>query len=113
DVIIFEKMHHNSFSFRSAHRLVPLDKPASGPSHSQNLLVQSPNDSPIDESSRFLFLSMGIVRNFANARIASSPSLFREQFALHLHRALQYQSQLQEGSSSSPFVHSFGGQTHP
>src|SRR5699024_9730515 len=70
-------------------------------------------DSPIDESSRLLFLSMGIVRHFANDSIASSPSLLVKHFALHPHRALQYQSQLQEGSSSSPFVHSFGGQTHP
>src|SRR5699024_10491122 len=84
----------------------------SGPSHSQNRLVQSPNDSPIDESSRLLFLSMGIVRHFANDSIASSPSLLVKHFALHPHRALQYQSQLQEGSSSSPFVHSFGGQTN-
>src|SRR5699024_43297 len=113
DVIIFEKMHHNSFSFRSAHRLVPLDKPASGPSHSQNRLVQSPNDSPIDESSRLLFMSLGIVRHFANDSIATSPSLIVKQFALHPHRAIQYQSQLQEGSSSSAFVHSFGGQNHP
>src|SRR5699024_204816 len=106
-------MHHNSFSFRSAHRLVPLDKQASGPSHSQNRLVQSPNDSSIDESSLLLFLLMGIVRHFANDSIASSPSLHVKHFALHPHRTLQYQSQLQEGSSTSPFVHSFGGQTHP
>src|SRR5699024_5771922 len=113
DVIIFEKMHHNSFSFRSAHRLVPLDKPASGPSHSQNRLVQSPNDSPIDESSRLLFLSMGIVRHFANDSIACYPSLLVKPVARRAHRALQYPSRRQEGSSSSPFVHSFGGQTHP
>src|SRR5699024_3848195 len=101
-------MHHNSFSFRSAHRLVPLDKPASVPSHSQNRLVQSPNDSPIDESSRLIFLSMGIVCHFANDSIASSPSQLVEHFALHFHRVIHYQSQLQEGSTSSLFVHSFG-----
>src|SRR5699024_9209340 len=102
-------MHHNSFSFRSAHRLVPLDQPASSPSHSQNRLVQSPTDSPIDASSRLLLLSMGIVRHFANDSIASSPSLLVPHSALPPHRALQYQSQLHEGSSSIPFVLSFGG----